>query len=139
MKAKFFRDLESRFRELFRDKPEIGLSEIPARLTQKALYENWYDADEALENIAVHTTVGKLMCRLYKRHGSLDMQIETFEDSCLWAQALAVELFEIAVQTLYGDIPVSDNITYLEWLHLETIFDKASEEHSPFGSAYNRL
>lgn len=136
MRDRLFRKLESRWNKMFREHPEITLSEIPLRVTREPLYEFWYDADEALEELNVQTWIGAFMCRLQARHGTLDTQIETFEDSCLFAQALAVELSDIAVQQQYGSMRLSGKITYSTWLYMEAVYNRAA---NPFELAFNSM
>lgn len=136
MRDRLFRKLENRWNQMFRERPEITLSEIPLWVTREPLYEFWYDADEALEELNVQTWIGAFMRRLQDRHGTLDTQIETFENSCLFAQALAVELSDIVVQQRYGSMRLSGKITPSTWIYMETVYNNASD---PFESAYNSL
>lgn len=105
MKAKLFEVLERRFRELFHVRPDIEMDEIPLWVTREIdgelLYTSWAEAEAVLRELDTLSVVGALMRRMQSQYGTLDNEIETFEDPCLLVQTLAIELCDDLVWRLF--------------------------------------
>lgn len=107
MKAKLFEVLERRFREMFHARPDIEMDEIHLWVTRETdgalLYTSWAEAEAVLRELDTLSVVGALMRRLYDKLGTVDNDIETFENPCLLVQTLALELCEDVVWKLYSN------------------------------------
>ena len=144
MQAKLFTLLEHRFRELFHAKPDIEMDKIPLWLTREIdgemLYTSWAEAEAVLSELSVLSVVGALMRRLHGKYGSLDNEIETFENPCLLVQALALELCEDVVWEMY--VNHMDNVGTIPleaWQYLQATFEQTFEYSRPFESAWSNL
>lgn len=104
MKAKLFEVLERRFREMFHVRPDIEMDEIHLWVTREAdgalLYTSWAEAEAVLRELDTLSVVGALMRRLYDKLGTVDNDIETFENPCLLVQTLALEVCEELKESL---------------------------------------
>lgn len=98
MKAEMFEVLERRFREMFHARPDIEMDEIHLWVTRETdgalLYTSWAEAEAVLRELDTLSVVGALMRRLYDKLGTVDNDIETFENPCLLVQTLALEMCE---------------------------------------------
>lgn len=144
MQAKLFTLLEHRFRELFHAKPDIEMDEIPLWLTREIdgemLYTSWAEAEAVLSELSVLSVVGALMRRLHGKYGSLDNEIETFENPCLLVQALALELCEDLVWRLFeNQMDNAGTIPPEAWEYLQATFDQAITETNLFESLWSNL
>ena len=144
MQAKLFDLLEHRFRELFHSKPDIEMDEIPMWLTREIdgemLYTSWVEAETVLSELSVLSVVGALMRRLHGKYGTLDNEIETFENPCLLVQTLAIELCEDVVWKMYGNQMDNEGTIPPEaWQYLQTTFEQTFEYSRPFESAWSNL
>ena len=129
MKAELFEVLERRFREMFHTRPDIEMDEIPLWLTREIdgemLYTSWAEAEAVLRELDTLSVVGALMRRLYDKLGTVDNDIETFENPCL-------RLFENQMDNT-GTIPPE------AWEYLQATFDRAVEETNLFESLWSNL
>ena len=144
MQAKLFTLLEHRFRELFHAKPDIEMDEIPQWLTRaidgEMLYTSWAEAEAVLSELSILSVVGALMRRLHGKYGTLDNEIETFENPCLLVQALALELCEDLVWKLYSNqMDNTGTIPPEAWEYLQATFDQAITETNLFESLWSNL
>lgn len=144
MQAKLFTLLEHRFRELFHAKPDIEMDEIPLWLTREIdgemLYTSWAEAEAVLRELDTLSVVGALMRRLYDKFGTVDNDIETFENPCLLVQTLALEMCEDLVWRLFEN--QMDNIGTIPpeaWEYLQATFDQAITETNLFESLWSNL
>lgn len=144
MQAKLFTLLERRFRELFRAKPDIEMDEIPLWLTREIdgemLYTSWAEAEAVLRELDTLSVVSALMRRLYDKYGTLDNEIETFENPCLLVQILALELCEDVVWEMYSNqMDCVGVIPHEAWRYLQATFEQTFEYSRPFASAWSNL
>lgn len=144
MQAKLFTLLEHRFRELFHAKPDIEMDEIPLWLTRETdgemLYTSWAEAEAVLRELDTLSVVGALMRRLHGKYGTLDNEIETFENPCLLVQTLALELCEDVVWKMYGNQMDNEGAIPPEaWQYLQATFEQTFEYSRPFESAWSNL
>lgn len=144
MKPKLFALLEHRFREMFNAKPDIEMDEIHLWVTRETdgelLYTSWAEAEAVLRELDTLSVVGALMRRMQSKYGTLDNEIETFENPCLLVQALALELCEDVVWKLYSN--QMDNTGTLPpeaWEYLQATFDQAITETNLFESLWSNL
>ena len=144
MKAKLFEVLERRFREMFNVKPDIEMDEIHLWVTRetdgKLLYTSWAEAEAVLRELDTLSVVGALMRRMQSKYGTLDNDIETFEDPCLLVQTLAIELCDDLVWRLFenqmcdvGAIPPE------AWEYMQATFDRSVEETNLFENLWSNL
>lgn len=107
MQVKLYALLERRFRELFHVRPDIEMAEIPLWVTRaidgKLLYTSWAEAESVLHELDTLSVVGALMRRMYDKLGTINNEIETFEDPCLLVQVLALALCEDLVWQLFDN------------------------------------
>lgn len=144
MQAKLFDLLEHRFREMFHAKPDIEMDEIPLWLTRETdgalLYTSWEEAEAVLSELSILSIVGALMRRLYDKLGTLDNEIETFENPCLLVQTLALELCEDVVWEMYSNqMDCVGVIPHEAWRYLQATFEQTFEYGRPFESAWSNL
>jgi hypothetical protein len=144
MKAELFEVLERRFRELFNVRPDIEMDEIPLWVTREIdgalLYTSWAEAEAVLRELDTLSVVGALMRRLYDKLGTVDNDIETFENPCLLVQTLALEMCEDLVWKLYSNqMDNTGTIPPEAWEYLQTTFDRAVEETNLFESLWSNL
>jgi hypothetical protein len=144
MKAKLFEVLERRFRELFHVRPDIEMDEIPLWVTReidgKLLYTSWAEAEAVLRELDTLSVVGALMRRMQSQYGTLDNEIETFEDPCLLVQTLAIEMCEDLVWKLYSNkMDNTGTIPPEAWEYLQVTFDQATTETNLFESLWSNL
>lgn len=144
MKAKLFEVLERRFRELFHVRPDIEMDEIPLWVTREIdgalLYTSWAEAEAVLRELDTLSVVGALMRRLYDKLGTVDNDIETFEDPCLLVQTLALEMCEDLVWKLYSNqMDNTGTIPPEAWEYLQVTFDQATTETNLFESLWSNL
>lgn len=144
MKAKLFYLLEHRFRELFHAKPDIEMDEIHLWVTRetdgKLLYTSWAEAEAVLRELDTLSVVGALMRRMQSKYGTLDNDIETFEDPCLLVQTLALELCEDVVWKMYGNQMDNEGTIPPEaWEYMQATFDRAVEETNLFENLWSNL
>lgn len=98
------------------------------------------EAEAVLSELSVLSVVGALMRRLHGKYGSLDNEIETFENPCLLVQALALELCEDVVWEMY--VNHMDNVGTIPleaWQYLQATFEQTFEYSRPFESAWSNL
>lgn len=144
MKAKLFEVLEHRFRELFHVRPDIEMDEIPLWITREIdgalLYTSWAEAEAVLRELDTLLVVGALMRRLYDKLGTIDNDIETFEDPCLLVQTLALEMCEDLVWRLFDNqMDNTGTIPPEAWEYLQATFDQATTETNLFESLWSNL
>lgn len=144
MKAKLFEVLEHRFRELFHAKPDIEMDEIPQWLTRaidgEMLYTSWAEAEAVLSELSILSVVGALMRRMQSKYGTLDNDIETFENPCLLVQTLALEMCEDLVWRLFeNQMDNTGTIPPEAWEYLQATFDQAITETNLFESLWSNL
>ena len=144
MQAKLFTLLEHRFRELFHAKPDIEMDEIPQWLTREIdgelLYASWLEAESVLYELSILSVVGALMRRLLGKYGTLDNEIETFENPCLLVQTLALELCEDVVWKMYGNqMDIEGAIPPEAWEYMQATFDQAINETNLFENLWSNL
>ena len=144
MKAKLFELLEHRFRELFHARPDIEMDEIPLWITRELdgelLYTSWAEAESVLRELDTLSVVGALMRRMQSQYGTLDNEIETFDDPCLLVQALALALCEDLMGLLFEtQMDNTGTIPPEAWEYLQTTFDQAVEETNLFESLWSNL
>ena len=144
MKAKLFEVLERRFRELFHVRPDIEMDEIHLWVTRETdgelLYTSWAEAEAVLRELDTLSVVGALMRRMQSKYGTLDNEIETFENPCLLVQALALELCEDVVWKLYSNqMDCVGVIPHEAWRYLQATFEQTFEYSRPFESAWSNL
>lgn len=144
MKAKLFALLERRFREMFVVKPDIEMDEIPLWVTRELdgemLYTSWAEAEAVLRELDILSVVGALMRRLLGKYGTLDNEIEAFENPCLLVQTLALELCEDVVWEMY--VNHMDNVGTIPleaWQYLQATFEQNFKNSRPFESAWSNL
>lgn len=144
MKAKLFEVLERRFRELFHVRPDIEMDEIHLWVTRdidgEMLYMSWAEAEAVLRELDTLSVVGALMRRMQSKYGTLDNDIETFENPCLLVQTLALELCEDVVWKMYGNQMDNEGTIPPEaWRYLQATFEQTFEYGRPFESAWSNL
>lgn len=144
MKAKLFEVLERRFREMFHVRPDIEMDEIPLWVTREIdgalLYTSWAEAEAVLRELDTLSVVGALMRRLYDKLGTVDNDIETFENPCLLVQTLALEMCEDLVWRLFENQMDNVGTIPLEaWQYLQATFEQTFEYSRPFESAWSNL
>lgn len=144
MKPKLFELLEHRFRELFHARPDIEMDEIPLWVTREIdgelLYPSWAEAESVLRELDTLSVVGALMRRMQSQYGTLDNEIETFENPCLLVQALALALCEDLMGLLFeNQMDNTGTIPPEAWEYLQTTFDQAVEETNLFESLWSNL
>lgn len=144
MKPKLFALLERRFREMFNVKPDIEMDEIPLWVTRETdgemLYTSWAEAEAVLSELSILSVVGALMRRMQSKYGTLDNDIETFENPCLLVQTLAIELCDDLVWRLFEN--QMDNIGIIPpeaWEYMQATFDRAVEETNLFENLWSNL
>lgn len=144
MKAKLFEVLERRFRELFHVRPDIEMDEIPLWVTREIdgalLYTSWAEAEAVLRELDTLSVVGALMRRMQSQYGTVDNEIETFEDPCLLVQTLALEMCEDLVWKLYSNqMDNTGTIPPEAWEYLQATFEKTLNETNLFESLWSNL
>lgn len=144
MKAKLFEVLEHRFRELFHVQPDIEMDEIHLWVTREAdgalLYTSWAEAEAVLRELDTLSVVGALMRRLYDKLGTVDNDIETFENPCLLVQTLALEMCEDLVWRLFeNQMDNAGTIPPEAWEYLQATFAQAITETNLFESLWSNL
>lgn len=144
MKAELFEVLERRFCELFNVRPDIEMDEIPLWVTREIdgalLYTSWAGAAAVLRELDTLSVVGALMRRLYDKLGTVDNDIETFENPCLLVQTLALEMCEDLVWRLFeNQMDNTGTIPPEAWEYLQATFDRAVEETNLFESLWSNL
>lgn len=144
MKAKLFEVLERRFRDMFNVKPDIEMGEIPLWVTGEPdgelIYTSWAEAEAVLRELDTLSVVGALMRRLYDKLGTVDNDIETFENPCLLVQTLALELCEDLVWQLFENQMDNEGAIPPEaWEYMQATFDLAVEETNLFESLWSNL
>lgn len=144
MKAKLFEVLERRFREMFHAKPDIEMDEIPLWVTREIdgemLYTSWAEAEAVLSELSVLSVVGALMRRLHGKYGTLDNELETFENPCLLVQALALELCDALVWRLFENQMDNEGAIPPEaWEYMQATFDQAINETNLFENLWSNL
>lgn len=144
MQPKLFALLEHRFREMFHAKPDIEMDEIHLWVTRETdgalLYTSWAEAEAVLRELDTLSVVGALMRRLYDKLGTVDNDIETFENPCLLVQTLALELCEDVVWKLYSNqMDNTGTIPPEAWEYLQATFDRAVEETNLFENLWSNL
>ena len=144
MQAKLFTLLEHRFRELFHAKPDIEMDEIPLWVTREIdgemLYVSWAEAEAVLRELDILSVVGALMRRLRDMYGTLDNEIETFENPCLLVQTLAVVLCENLVWKLYSNqMDIEGAIPPEAWEYMQATFDQAINETNLFENLWSNI
>lgn len=144
MKAKLFEVLERRFREMFHAQPDIEMDEIHLWVTRETdgelLYTAWAEAESVLRELDTLSVVGALMRRMQSKYGTLDNDIETFENPCLLVQTLAIELCDDLVWRLFEN--QMDNIGIIPpeaWEYMQATFDRSAEETNLFESLWSNL
>lgn len=86
------------------------------------------------------SVVGALMRRMQSKYGTLDNDIETFENPCLLVQTLAIELCDDLVWRLFeNQMDTTGTIPPEAWEYLQTTFDRAVEETNLFESLWSNL
>ena len=144
MKAKLFDLLERRVYELFHVRPDIEMDEIPLWVTGEIdgelLYTSWAEAEAVLRELDTLSVVGALMRRMQSKYGTLDNEIETFENPCLLVQALALELCEDLVWRLFENQMNNDGMIPSEaWTYLQATFKKTLAETNLFENLWSNL
>lgn len=144
MKAKLFDLLERRVYELFHVRPDIEMDEIPLWVTGEIdgelLYTSWAEAEAVLRELDTLSVVGALMRRMQSKYGTLDNEIETFENPCLLVQALALELCEDLVWRLFENQMNNDGMIPSEaWAYLQATFKKTLAETNLFENLWSNL
>lgn len=144
MKAKLFEVLERRFREMFHAKPDIEMDEIPMWVTHETdgelLYTSWAEAEAVLRELDTLSVVGALMRRMQSKYGTLDNEIETFEDPCLLVQTLAIELCDDLVWRLFeNQMDTTGTIPPEAWEYMQVTFDQAITETNLFENLWSNL
>lgn len=144
MQAKLFTLLEHRFRELFHARPDIEMDETPLWLAREIdgelLYMSWAEAEAVLRELDTLSVVGALMRRMQSKYGTLDNDIETFENPCLLVQTLAIELCEDLVWKLYSNqMDNTGTIPPEAWEYLQATFDQAITETNLFENLWSNL
>nr|DAE45393.1 MAG TPA: hypothetical protein [Caudoviricetes sp.] len=144
MKPKLFALLEHRFREMFNVKPDIEMDEIPLWVTRdidgELLYTSWAEAESVLRELDTLSVVGALMRRLYDKLGTVDNDIETFENPCLLVQTLAIELCDDLVWRLFENQMDNEGAIPPEaWEYMQATFDRVVEETNLFESLWSNL
>lgn len=144
MKSRLFALLERRFREMFITKPAIEMDEIPqwvtGNLDGELLYTSWAEAESVLRELDTLSVVGALMRRMQSQYGTLDNEIETFEDPCLLVQALSVALCEDLVWRLFENQMNNDGMIPSEaWAYLQATFEKTLAETNLFENLWSNL
>lgn len=144
MQAKLFTLLEHRCREMFHVRPDIEMDEIPLWITRdidgEMLYTSWAEAEAVLHELDILSVVGALMRRLRDMYGTLDNEIETFENPCLLVQALALELCEDVVWKMYGNQMDNEGAIPPEaWEYMQATFDQAINETNLFENLWSNL
>lgn len=144
MKAKLFDLLERRVYELFHVRPDIEMDEIPLWVTGEIdgelLYTSWVEAEAVLRELDTLSVVGALMRRMQSKYGTLDNEIETFENPCLLVQALALELCEDLVWRLFENQMNNDGMIPSEaWAYLQATFKKTLAETNLFENLWSNL
>lgn len=144
MKAELFEVLERRCREMFHARPDIEMDEIPLWLTREIdgemLYTSWAEAEAVLRELDTLSVAGALMRCLYDKFGTVDNDIEAFENPCLLVQTLALEMCEDLVWRLFEN--QMDNIGTIPpeaWEYLQATFDQAITETNLFESLWSNL
>lgn len=144
MQAKLFTLLERRCREMFHARPDIEMDEIPLWITREIdgelLYTSWAEAEAVLRELDTLSVVGVLMRRLYDKLGTVDNDIETFENPCLLVQTLALEMCEDLIWKLYSNqMDNTGTIPPEAWEYLQATFDQAITETNLFESLWSNL
>lgn len=144
MQAKLFDLLEHRFRELFHVRPDIEMDEIPLWLAREIdgelLYTSWAEAEAVLRELDTLSVVGALMRRMQSKYGTLDNDIETFENPCLLVQTLAIELCDDLVGRLFeNQMDTTGTLPPEAWEYLQATFDQAITETNLFESLWSNL
>ena len=144
MKAKLFEVLERRFREMFHTQPDIEMDEIHLWVTRETdgalLYTSWAEAEAVLRELDTLSVVGALMRRLYDKLGTVDNDIETFENPCLLVQTLALELCEDVVWRWFENQMDNEGAIPPEaWEYMQATFDRSVEETNLFESLWSNL
>lgn len=144
MQAKLFTLLERRCREMFHARPDIEMDEIPLWVTRELdgemLYTSWAEAEAVLRELDTLSVVGALMRRMQSKYGTLDNDIETFENPCLLVQTLAIELCDGLVWRLFEN--QMDNIGIIPpeaWEYMQATFDQAINETNLFENLWSNL
>lgn len=144
MKSRLFAFLERRFREMFITKPAIEMDEIPLWVTGeidgKLICTSRAEAESSLNELSTLSVVGALMRRLHGKYGTLDNEIDTFENPCLLLQALSVELCEDLVWSLFDNQMDNDGMIPPEaWAYLQATFEKTLAETNLFENLWSNL
>lgn len=139
-----FELLEHRFRELLHARPDIEMDEIPLWVTREIdgelLYTSWAEAESVLHELDTLSVVGALMRRMQSQYGTLDNELETFENPCLLVQALALALCEDLMGRLFDNqMDNTGTIPPEAWEYLQTTFDQAVKETNLFESLWSNL
>lgn len=124
------------------DEPMVSCSvQWVTRETDGALlYTSWAEAEAVLRELDTLSVVGALMRRLYDKLGTVDNDIETFENPCLLVQTLALELCEDVVWKLYSNqMDNTGTIPPEAWEYLQATFDRAVEETNLFENLWSNL
>ena len=144
MKAELFEVLERRCRGMFHVRPDIEMDEIPLWVTREIngelLYTSWAEAEAVLRELDTLSVVGALMRHLYDKLGTIDNDIETFENPCLLVQTLALEMCEDLVWRLFeNQMDNTGTIPPEAWEYLQATFDQAITETNLFESLWSNL
>lgn len=104
------------------------------------LYTSWAEAEAVLRELDTLSVVGALMRRMQSKYGTLDNDIETFENPCLLVQTLAIELCDDLVWRLFeNQMDTTGTIPPEAWEYLQATFDRAVEETNLFESLWSNL
>lgn len=144
MKAKLFGLLERRFHELFHARSDIEMDEISLWVTREIdgelLYTSWAEAEAVLRELDTLSVVGALMRRMQSQYGTLDNEIETFENPSMLVQALALALCEDLMGRLFDNQMDNEGAIPPEaWEYLQATFDQAVEETNLFEALWSNL
>lgn len=129
---------------MFHVRPDIEMDEIHLWVTREAdgalLYTSWAEAEAVLRELDTLSVVGALMRRLYDKLGTVDNDIETFENPCLLVQTLALEMCEDLVWRLFeNQMDNAGTIPPEAWEYLQATFDQAITETNLFESLWSNL
>lgn len=145
--ARTFVEVPAYTAETYADTPdwyEEWMDEIHLWVTREIdgalLYTSWAEAEAVLRELDTLSVVGALMRRLYDKFGTVDNDIETFENPCLLVQTLALEMCEDLVWRLFEN--QMDNVGTIPpeaWEYLQATFDQAITETNLFESLWSNL
>ncbi len=93
-----------------------------------------------LRELDTLSVVGALMRRMQSKYGTLDNDIETFENPCRLVQTIALEMCEDLVWKLYSNQMDNEGTIPPEaWEYLQSTFDQAITETNLFESLWRNL